>query len=340
MNTKVLSQALLGPVFEQIKSFHDKLCTEQKDKILGMPIMERLYQKYANNPAGLNKFASDIVTASGIFTEIDMNQIQQKNDNTPAPDLGKNILIKRILINLPEPELVQFAQDLKDAILASISGGEGGSVIVDTNNPNQNEISVMTLVNGIPMRALSSVPMLQAEYNRLTAQDSKNKVVLLSEGHDGDFRSLFARPAKTAAELREDFAPRLIVLLGLEKFIKDPASEEYGIGEKDFFGNAAVTPWGHRVFTEIPYDGRLVEELKSQVAKLFNESMAEAFAEIDTTIRSNVETKKKEIQQAIMTHMGAIMQAENPKKPQPYNDYVKWTQAAVALVLGYNPNAL
>ena len=340
MDTKVLSQALLGPVYEQIISFHEKLCVEQQDKILGMPIMERLYQKYGNNPQELNRFAGDIVTASGIFAEVDMNQINQKNDNTPAPELGKNILIKRILVNLPackEPELMTFAEDLKRAIESNIGGGEGSAIIVDKNSPNQNEISVMTLVNGFPMRAISSVPMLQAEYNKLTAQDPKNKIILVSEGRDGDYRQLFARPAKTAAELREDFAPQLIVTHSLEKFIRDEASEEFGVGEKDFFGNAAVTPWGHRVFIEIPYDDRLVTERKSQMAKLYRDAMAEAFAEVDCNVRSNVEAKKKEIQQAIMTHLQAIMKEENPKKPQPYNDFVRWTQNAVKMVQEYKP---
>lgn len=340
MDTKVLSQALLGPVYEQIMSFHEKICIEQQDKILGMPIMERLYQKYGNNSTALNKFASDIVTASGIFTELDMNQIKQKIENTIPPQLGVNIMIKRILINLPatkEPELVTFAEDLKNAILGSIGGGEGGNVIVDMNNPNQNEISVMTLVNGFPMRSISAVPMLQAEYKRLINQDPRKKVVLVSEGRDGDFHSLFARPAKSAAEVREELAPQLIVLLSLEKFVKDEASEEYGIGEKDFFGNATVSPWGHRLFTEIPYNDRLVMERKSQVAKLFRESMQAAFADVDINVRSNVEAKKKELQQAIMTHLQEIMKTENPKKPQPYNDFVKWTQTSVELVMNYNP---
>lgn len=341
MNTKVLSQTLLGPVYEQIKSFHDRLCIEQQDKILGMPIMERLYQKYGNNPAGLNKFASDIVTASGIFTEIDMNQIRQNHDNTPPPEIGTNIHINRILINLPrstEPELITFAEEFRTAILNSIEAGRVGNIIVDTNNPNQNEISIMTLLNGFPMRAISSVPMLQAEYNRLITLDSANKILLVSEGRDGDFRNLFARSAKTAAELREDVMPQLIVLHALDKFIKDDASEEYGVGEKDYFGNDKVTPWGCRLFIEIPYNDRLIKEHKTLASKLFTETISAAFAEIDTNVRSNVETKKKEIQQAIMTHMGAIIQAENPKKPQPYNDFVRWTQAAVELVLNYNPN--
>lgn len=341
MDNKVLSKTLLGPVYEQIKSFHDKLCVEVQDKVLGLPIMERLHQKYSNKPTELKAFAEDIVTASGMFTEINMNEIRQNNDNTIPPQIGKNIYIRRILINLPEckePELVSFANQLKEDILASLPGGDGADIIVDTNNPNQNEISILTLVNGFPMRAISAAPMLQAEYNKLVAQDSKNKILLLSEGKDGDFRSIFAKPAKTPAELREEFAPILIILLGLEKIVKDNASEEYGVSEKDFFGNDMVSPWGHRLFTEIPYDDHLVADKKTSIAKLYQECMANSFADIDTSIRSNVENKKKEIQQAIMNHMGIIMKSESPKKPQPYNDFVKWTQSAVNVVNEFNPN--
>lgn len=341
MDTKTLSLALLGPVYEQIISFHDKLCVEAQDKILGLPIMERLYQKYNSNPAGLKAFAKDIVTASGIFTEIDMNQIRENYDNTEPAELGKQIYVRRVLINLPkckEPELVTFAQNLEDAIRGAIGGGEGGSIIVDTNSLDQNEISILTLLNGIPMRSISALHMLQAEYKTLINKNPSNKIVLLSEGKDGDFRSLFARPAKTADEIREDFTPQLIVVLGLEKFIKDDNSEEYGVGERDFFGNATVSPWGHRLFIEIPYDDQLVKERKTQVAKLCAECLSEAFADVDTSVRSNVEAKKKEIQQSIMTHMGSVIKSENPKKPQPYNDFVRWTQAAVAIVINYNPN--
>ena len=270
-----------------------------------------------------------------------MNQINQNYDNNPPVKKGKDIYIERTIINLPEckdPEFVTFANDLKDDILSAIGGGEGGDILVDTHNQNQNEISVLTITNGFPIRSISAVPMLQAEYQKLIKQDPKNKIVLLSEGRDGDFRSIFARPAKTPAELREELAPKLIVLLGLEKLVKDASSEEFGIGEKDYFGNATVTPWGHRLFTEIPYDDKIMDERKTQISKLYAEVVSESFADIDISVRSKVEDKKKSIQQAIMTQMGAIMQTENPKKPQPYNDFVSWTQTAVNDILNYNPN--
>ena len=342
MNAKVLSLSLLGPVYEKIKSYHDILCAEPKNKILGMPILERLYQKYGSNPAELRAFAKDVVAASGVFAEIDMNEIQKTTDNTPPAVLGRQIYLKRILINLPEstePELVAFCEDLKQAIEGALPGGGGGSIKVDTHNPNQNEVSILTLLNGFPMRAISATKMLQAEYNKLIVRDQKNRIVLLSEGRDGDFRSLFARPPKSADDIREEVAPELILGLGLEKILRDEASEEWGVGEKGYFGDATVAPWGHRNFTDIAFDDKLIKEKRTLIAKTCAEGLAEAFADVDITVRSMVEDKKKEIQQSIMNKMGAIIKAENPKKPKPYKDFEKWTMAAVALVMGYNPNA-
>lgn len=341
INKDILPAILLGPVYTQIEGFHNKLCQEANTKVLGIPILKRLYQKYAGNPLALKQFAKDIFTASGVFTEIDMNQIQQKNANTPAPDLGKNILFKRILVNLPkceDNELAAFCEDLKNAIIGAIPGGTNAGIVVEVNNLNQNEISVLTLVNDFPMRAIKAVPMLKAEYDRLTSTDPKNKILLQTEGRTDDYKGLFACPPKTAAEIREEVIPQLIVNLSLKTFMKDEASEEYGPCELDFFGNASVTPWGHCDFLEIPYDDRLVEEKQTQIVKLFNESLASAFGTIDTQVRSLVEAKKKEIENDIMSTVGLLMKSVS-KNSQQYKDFIRWTQMAVGLVKDFKCNA-
>jgi hypothetical protein len=341
MNGKALSRALLGEVYSQIKTFHDKLCVDPGQRVLGMPILRRLYQKYGNNPEALRKFAEDVITASGVLTEIDMNQISMKLDNN-APSLkGKNIMVERIIVSLPrtdDPDLVSFAEDLKRALKSSIQGGSGASIAVDTNNPNQNEITVIMLVNGFPIRAISAVPMLKAEYDKLIAQDPKNKIVLLTEGRDGDYRGIFAKKPKSPADIRDEKVPQLIVLLGLGKLVRDNATEEYGVGEKDFFGNDAVTPWGEsaRKFTEMVYDDRLMGERKSQITKLFNEALANAYEGVDVVVRAEVESKKAQLKAALMTRIGAVMKEEAPSR-QAYNDFVKWTEAAVNSVLEYKP---
>lgn len=340
INMKSLTSILLGSVYEQIGAFHSALCTEEQEKVLGMPVLKRLYQKFVGNPLGLQQFAKEIVVASGVFSEIDMLQIQQNNANTPMPQIGMNILMKRILINLPvceEPELVGFCNDLRNAVLGAIPGGVNAGVVVDTNSPNKNEISVMTLVNGFPMRAIGALPMLKAEYDRLLVQEPKNRIVLHTEGKSDDYRTLFARPPKTVKEICDEVMPQLIVSLGLEAFLKDVASEEYGECQKDFFGNDSVIPWGYCKFTEIPYDERLIKEKETTITKMYKECIANEFANVDISVRKFIDDKKKEVQGRVMTAIGGIMKTENPSKAS-YADFVKWTEAAVSLIMNYNPN--
>lgn len=340
MNMETLTKLLLNPVYQQIEAFHNALCVEEQEKVLGMPILKRLHQKYSGNTLGLRQFARDIVTASGVFSEIDMLQIQQNNANTPIPEIGKNIMLKRILINLPkceDTELIDFCNDLETAVLSAIPGGVNATVVVDKNAPHKNEISVMTLVNGFPMRALSSLPMLKAEYDKLLVQEPKNRIVLHTEGKSEDYRTLFARPPKTAKEISDEVMPQLIVSLGLEAFLKDVASEEYGECQKDFFGNDSIIPWGHCKFTELPYDERLIKEKETTITKMYKECIANEFANVDISVRKFIDDKKKEIQGRVMTAIGGIMKTENPSKAS-YADFVKWTEAAVSLVMNYNPN--
>lgn len=340
LDYKIISGAFLGTVYERIKSFHDTLCVERQDKVLGMPILERLSHKYGSDEQALSQFAMQVITASGVFTEINMNEIQLNNANTVAPVIGKNILMKRILVSLPkteDPDLLEFAEKLKQKLEKAIPGSSSGAAVtVSTEGTSNNEITVVVLVNGYPMRAISSLPMLRAEYDRLIAQSPNNKIILLSEGKDGEFKSLFARPPKTPDELRDEVMPYMILCLGLEKLILDTEkSGEYGPGKKDFFGNAEIEPWGHQKFTDMAYDDRLIGDKGRQVLKLYSETMEEEFAEIDASVVSLMQAKKKEIEDKVMASIGGIIKTENPSPRSRYNDFVKWTQLAVGLLKSY-----
>lgn len=337
---QLLSQLLLGTIFNKILSFHNDLCIEGKDKVLGVPILERLMQKYGHNEEALAQFAKQLIVASGIFTEIDMNEIQLHMENTVPPVVGQNILLKRLLVSLPKaeaPELVEFANELKSKLESAIPGGTGASVSVSMEGNYSNEISIIAMENGYPMRAISSVKTLKAEYNRLISLDAKNKLVLLGEGKDGDYRDIFALPPKTPAEERETFVPYLILLLALDKIMLDTdKTEEYGVASKDFFGNMSIVSWGYRSFTEMPYDDQLVHDKRTIVVKMYQEAMNEAFQSIDATVAAQVTKLKKEISDKVMASMGLIIKNENPVRAK-YNDFVHWTENAVKMLQEYKP---
>ena len=339
-NYQLLSRLLLSNIFSKVMSYHNMLCVESKDKVLGVPILERLQQKYGHREEALAQFARQLVVASGIFTELDMTQIQQHNANTVPPVVGQNILMKRLLVSLPkaeDPGLIEFANELKSKLESSIPGGTGASVNVSMEGTSSNEISIISMVNGYPMRAISSVKSLKAEYNRLVALDPKNKIVLLGEGRDGDYRDIFAVPPMTPAEERELFVPYLILLHGLDKILFDAdKTEEYGLASKDFFGNLSIVSWGHKLFTDIPYDDQLVHDKRVAVLKLYNQVMGELFQGIDAAVANHVAKLKKEINDKVMACMGAIIKNEAPARAR-YTDFVRWTEAAIKKLQEYKP---
>lgn len=340
LDSKVISKAFLGPVYENIKIFHDNLCTERQDKVLGESILQRLAQKYSGNDMALSNFAEQIIKASGVFTEINMNEIRLNNENTPPPTIGQNILLKRILVSLPrtdDPDLVSFASTLETKLKNAIPGGAGASVTVSTEGTNNNEISVVILENAYPMRAISSVPMLKAEYDRLIIQDPKNRIVLLSEGKEGDFRNLFARPPMKPEQVREEYAPYLIMDLGLKCIQKDTVrTGEYGVVETDILGGITINPWGKQKFSDIPYDDRLLNEKRTAIMKLYAEGLEEAFNGIDCTVVSLVNNKKEELKKLMLTTIGSVIKEENLERSR-YNDFLRWVESAVKILMAYMP---
>ncbi|MDL2309537.1 tubulin-like doman-containing protein [Parabacteroides sp. OttesenSCG-928-B22] len=338
LNKQFLSQILLNTVYSKILTYHEELCPEPKEKILGVSILDRLRQRFGGREDELRKFAKDLMVSSGVFTEIDRNEIDKSFDNTVPPEKGKNILLKTILVCLPrteDPELLAFADNLKDKLIGAIPGGEGAAVSVSTEGTNKNEITVMSIVNGFPMRAIAATAMLKAEYDRQIAQDPKNKIVLLGEGKEGDFDSIFASSAKTPESIREEFAPYLILCLALGKVMLDQDNTgEYGDASVDFFGNPSISPWGKTVFTEIPFDDRLMKEKHRSLKKMYVEGMADACQSLETM--RDIEAKKKELQTALMAAIAPIIQTEKPARAQ-YACFETWTKEAVKILLSYKP---
>ena len=342
LNRNVLSRTLLGPVYGEIVTFHNEFCKEQSQKVLEVPIMERLRNKYGSNEQALQQFARQIITASGVFTEINMNEIQLNNANTPTPEIGKNILIKRILVTLPktkDPELLEFAERFEKTLRDAIPGGVGASVHVTLEGTYPNEISVAIIENGYPMRAISSVPMLKAKFDSLIAASPANSILLVSEGYADDYRPLFAIPPKSPDELRDDTMPYMILDLGLGRILFDEeTSGQYGAtGGVDIFGNAEITPWGFDKFTEMAFDDRLIEERAKEIKRLYADAMEDEFAEVDPSALKDIQAKLKELNDKVMAAIGKIIKEENPTPKTKYNQFVNWTKKAVETLLSYRP---
>ena len=168
--------------------------------MLDVPILERLQHKFEATTWRLPNSLRISSRRAVLSWKSTRTRFSLNNANTPAPEVGKNILLKRVLVTLPkakDPALMQFADELKRKLEGAIPGGSGASVIVSTEGTRANEITLMIVENGFPMRAIGSLPMLKAEFDRLIVSNPANSIVLTSEGKAEDFRSLTALPPKT-----------------------------------------------------------------------------------------------------------------------------------------------
>lgn len=290
----------------------------------------------------LAKFAQDIIQASGAFLEINQNEIQLNNANTPAPEVGKNILLKRVLVTLPkakDPALMQFADELKRKLEGAIPGGSGASVIVSTEGTRANEITLMIVENGFPMRAIGSLPMLKAEFDRLIVSNPANSIVLTSEGKAEDFRSLTALPPKTPDQLRAEVMPYMMMALGLGAIKFDTKStEQWGAaGEEDIFGESDIVSWGYSKFTDMAYDDRLIEEHGKETIRIAREALASRLQDVDPAALKAIQDKLKETDAEFMATVGKVIKDENPTPKSRYNDFVNWTMAAKKIIGEYRP---
>ena len=342
LSNNTVSSALLGQVFETIRTFHNDLLVERTEKVLDVPILERLQHKFGGNDMALAKFAQDIIQASGAFLEINQNEIQLNNANTPAPEVGKNILLKRVLVTLPkakDPALMQFADELKRKLEGAIPGGSGASVIVSTEGTRANEITLMIVENGFPMRAIGSLPMLKAEFDRLIVSNPANSIVLTSEGKAEDFRSLTALPPKTPDQLRAEVMPYMMMALGLGAIKFDTKStEQWGAaGEEDIFGESDIVSWGYSKFTDMAYDDRLIEEHGKETIRIAREALASRLQDVDPAALKAILDKLKETDAEFMATVGKVIKDENPTPKSRYNDFVNWTMAAKKIIGEYRP---
>lgn len=341
-NRSSISHILLDNVYPEILAFHNELCSEESKRVLQVPIMERLMNKFRGKTEELNEFARQLITASGVFTEINMNEIRLNNANTDAPQIGTNILITRILVILPKvksPELVSFAADLEAALRGAIPGGTGASITVSTEGKEADEITISIIENNFPMRAINSVPMLKAKFDQLVAANPSNAIVLVSEGKAQDYRPLFAVPAKKPDELRDEVMPYMLLDLGLGRILLDEGtSGQYGASDGvDIFGNAEIAPWGYAKFIEMPFDDRLIEERAREIKRLYRDAMEEEFKEIDPTALLEIKTKLDELQKKVVAAVSAVIKVENPTPKPRYQQFVNWLTKGLEILKAYKP---
>ncbi|MDR1169801.1 MAG: tubulin-like doman-containing protein [Prevotellaceae bacterium] len=285
VSSDTVLQILDTLIREKSVVIHDEILIENNEKLINRSILEQLSEQFRTED-DLKKFATDLISQSGVFAVFNATEINRAVNNNPIPVVGTSVFIKRILINLPKIEgnenVQRFADRLKRALTESVQGN--AVVYVDTNGLRKNEITVSSITYCFPLRAVNDLKYLKEKYDYLVSNPNEarqNRTVLHTEGSGEMFPDLFVAAEMLPSDIRRQYVPYLIAanVLGFVKY----ADREDGTG-KSAWGTISINRMGEEVlnpvsdkFTDIPFNSEFFtesfgEELREKTEKEIREN--------------------------------------------------------------------
>lgn len=227
---------------------HNDLINIKRDKLIGVNIIEKLYEQFGVDQNGLNDFVRNIVKYSGTYLNFNDSEITKKIDNNNAPRPGVNIKVENIIVSIPQVEDKRdFVDKLKLAFRNSISGSK--TLIFDEESTKLNEISIMSMTYCFPLRAVNELTFLKQKYDLTLSQNDKEmaQLVLHLEGDGTQYPKLFL---KSTSEKRAEVEEKNMFFTTLAYYLLGTALESiklmdlengtgkmhYGMNQTDKYG--------------------------------------------------------------------------------------------------------
>ncbi|HTD36329.1 MAG TPA: hypothetical protein VK669_02350, partial [Candidatus Limnocylindrales bacterium] len=170
-----------------------------RDRILGVSVVERLQKEYGGNREALRGYVTGIVSRAKnylVFNPAEVNRVVPGNE-------GLGPMFSYSTIILPDaPDQVEFRRTLAEEFL----NARPGEKEIVTNPKRPNEITLINVTSAFPARDVQDVSFLKERYDaRVGASDGEQaRFELHSEGDGTQFPSLFLRkvgPAEILPEL-------------------------------------------------------------------------------------------------------------------------------------------
>ena len=259
---------------QQVRDIHE---TERaKDRLIGINVLQQL-QKVLITDDDIRHFAQEAVNTSGVFILLDDNQLQRFINNNPNPvEKPESINRKSILVTFPASEgddaLKTFAQKLKDAFTSAFGNATPGSTIrFDNTGEESNEITIASVKNCFPLRAIKWMPIYEREYRNMTESPNPReareaRVILHSEGDGTCLPPIMGEQQPTAQE----FTPYYFAAaaMGILHETNDPINGNgWCLAEEDEWGSPLNT-YLSQLFTDLPVCENMTTERRQKIKDL------------------------------------------------------------------------
>jgi len=192
---------------ESVRNAHDTADLEDRSSLLGVSILDRLYEKYGSDDERLRHYVHNVVEKAETFARFND---EEKNKQVP----GKATDFSTFTFILPETnDHPQFKEKLKEAFEEAVPSGMDAEFAVSPRR--KNEIIILNVASSFPLRFLQPVRFLKEEYERRKLDSDDAALEIHLEGTGERFPSLYQPDLGTVVE---DARPYLLLAEALDLF--------------------------------------------------------------------------------------------------------------------------
>ena len=287
-----------------------KLIEREREKSGKVNILERIASQYRDEEE-LGKFIEDKVKLAGILIKKNSEEISAGHDRD-----GLRITYGLLL---PEYEDKDNFRDKFIDKFRSITGASEGDI---ANNYKSNEIIILSMVPGMPLRFIKDVDVLRREYEVKISEpgDVQHKLLLHSEGDGPQFPSLY--PEKFNEEKREEFSPYLALAFALD--IVQLGYMHDGTGKKVYF----YTDSGKEFSLHCQTYRNAVENIEEVTALRIQELV---LAKLGTAEYLS-KVRRADVRNALDTKISEVVKKECGRNKDDWNRFVEARNTAYGIL--------
>jgi hypothetical protein len=247
---------------ESVRDAHNTADLKDRSSLLGVNIINRLYEKYGNSQERLRDYVHDVLKKAETFARF---SDEEKNKKVPggATDFSTFTVILPDTKDHPE-----FREALKEAFEKAVPSG--AQVEFALSPKRENEIIILNVASSFPLRFLESTRFLKDEYERRKA-DSENAALEIHLEGTGELYPSLYQPDR--GDIVERTRPYLLLAHTMDLFEV----------EKDRAGRSTL------VYEILDEDGLPVEEI--QLGQTLVEAEEKLDVKLSATIREAVEER-------------------------------------------------
>lgn len=239
MVSKISNTQILINMFEDVcaDSATSAMEREQKKQVK-VNIMERIANEYNGDDEGLGKFIEDKLKLAGVLI--------QKNAKEIESGFGRDGLRIEYALLLPKYE---DTTNFRDRFIKRFRDVAGNIEVAE--NLKSNEIVILSMTGGFPLRYLADVERLKKDYDAKLSDinEKQHKLLLHTEGDGSQFPSLY--PDKWDDDKKEDFSPYLILAMSMGLIKYGFRGEGYGNQKVYYIDNEKKTSLKHQTFRNV-----------------------------------------------------------------------------------------